>query len=410
MKLHSFFVMLLLFAGAVGFTACVEGDTGPPGPPGETGPPGPVTEVTNPDNCDEFVERFRFDGGSGDDIICGNNRDNSIKGMDGDDIVFGREGKDTIYGNDGDDILYGESGDDTLKGGEGRDDLYGGAGNDTLSGEDDDDLLDGGDGSDTADYSGVMKLGSDGNMTALESGDTGVMANLGDGYAMDDGYGGEDDFVSIENLTGSSGIDTLTGDENANVLSGGTGNDTIDGGEGDDTLIVSSGNDTLKGGKGSDTLSFSGITTAVQPTIGDAGVVDGTGLENKTATGFENLIGSSAADTLTGNKAANVLDGGKGDDTLAGGGGEDTFVIRMDEGNDTISDFDLLTPGELDVIYLKGFPSDAKAVLTTDDKGAVQANKFTVGSQTITLTEVDAVLTVVGTDGRGSQYLMFMDD
>ncbi|CAN0484539.1 unnamed protein product, partial [Phaeothamnion confervicola] len=49
---------------------------------------------------------------------------------------------------------------------------------------------------------------------------------------------------------------------------------------------------------------------------------------------FENLLGSSFADTLTGNIGANRLDGGAGDDTLNGGAGGDTLVGGA--GNDTL--------------------------------------------------------------------------
>lgn len=60
--------------------------------------------------------------------------------------------------------------------------------------------------------------------------------------------------VTIENATGGSGNDSITGNDAANTLDGGAGNDTINGGGGDDTLIGRGGNDTLDGGAGSDTV------------------------------------------------------------------------------------------------------------------------------------------------------------
>ncbi|WP_407529496.1 M10 family metallopeptidase C-terminal domain-containing protein [Methylobacterium oryzisoli] len=60
----------------------------------------------------------------------------------------------------------------------------------------------------------------------------------------------------IENATGGSGNDTITGNQVANHLSGGGGNDTLDGGLGDDTLDGGMGVNALYGGAGDDTAVF----------------------------------------------------------------------------------------------------------------------------------------------------------
>lgn len=62
----------------------------------------------------------------------------------------------------------------------------------------------------------------------------------------------------IENATGGSGSDTITGNLLSNRLDGGAGNDLISGGNGDDTLIAGAGNDILDGGNGTDYIVFSG--------------------------------------------------------------------------------------------------------------------------------------------------------
>ena len=54
----------------------------------------------------------------------------------------------------------------------------------------------------------------------------------------------------IENATGGSGNDTITGNDLANILIGNGGNDTITGGLGNDTLIGGAGADKLQGGDG----------------------------------------------------------------------------------------------------------------------------------------------------------------
>lgn len=66
---------------------------------------------------------------------------------------------------------------------------------------------------------------------------------------------------NVENVTGGSAGDMLTGDANANDLSGGGGNDALTGNDGDDTLTGGAGNDSLNGGIGSDTAVYSGVRT-----------------------------------------------------------------------------------------------------------------------------------------------------
>ena len=46
-----------------------------------------------------------------------------------------------------------------------------------------------------------------------------------------------DTLTNIENVKGTHGDDTITGDEHANLLKGLDGNDTINGLAGDDTIL-----------------------------------------------------------------------------------------------------------------------------------------------------------------------------
>ena len=92
--------------------------------------------------------------------------------------------------------LTGALGDDTLVGGPGIDRLAGGPGNDT------------------ADYSNAAG---------------GVTVKLWAGMAFDDGDGGVDILIGIDNLIGSSYNDVLTGDGWDNVLDGGAGDDVLTG-------------------------------------------------------------------------------------------------------------------------------------------------------------------------------------
>jgi Ca2+-binding RTX toxin-like protein len=82
-------------------------------------------------------------GGTGADVIAGDNRPNILHGGDGADTLSGNAGNDAVYGEAGADTLYGGAGDDTLVGGggttvtaDGADQLIGGDGNDILEGDD----------------------------------------------------------------------------------------------------------------------------------------------------------------------------------------------------------------------------------------------------------------------------------
>lgn len=85
-------------------------------------------------------------GLGGDDILRGdgNSRSSKAGGVGGDDIIFGGAGNDRIGGKGGNDTLFGEEGNDRIWGDDGDDILYGGLGNDILTGDD----FSGGQGSD----------------------------------------------------------------------------------------------------------------------------------------------------------------------------------------------------------------------------------------------------------------------
>jgi Ca2+-binding RTX toxin-like protein len=71
-------------------------------------------------------------GGTGNDHLSGDARNN---------VLRGGSGNDTLEGGDGNDVLVGDTGNDLLNGGAGRDLLIGGTGVDTLVGSSGEDLL-----------------------------------------------------------------------------------------------------------------------------------------------------------------------------------------------------------------------------------------------------------------------------
>jgi Ca2+-binding RTX toxin-like protein len=88
-------------------------------------------------------------GGSGADVIVGDDGNQRVKGKAGEDRIFGGGGRDRLEGSGGDDLLAGDDGRDRLYGGNGSDVLLGGAGKDRLWGGKGDDILEGGTGGDS---------------------------------------------------------------------------------------------------------------------------------------------------------------------------------------------------------------------------------------------------------------------
>jgi len=138
----------------------------------------------------------------------------------------------------------------------------------------------------------------------------------------------------IENATGGSGNDTLTGNAIANVLTGNGGNDTLTGGGGVDTLAGGAGNDTYVNPAGDSITDTAGVDT-VQSNSSFSLAAFGA-IERLTLTGTAaiNGIGNALNNLISGNSGANTLRGGDGNDTLTGGNGADVLV--GEGGNDRL--------------------------------------------------------------------------
>jgi Ca2+-binding RTX toxin-like protein len=152
-------------------------------------------------------------GGSGPDIMTGNNLDN------------------TLDGGPGDDQLTALGGDDVLEGGRGADNLDGGSEPIVQAGVEVP-------GRDTLSYRGRL------------TGVTITFSDIGSGVVHPDG----DRFLRIEDVIGSNGADEITADAAANRLVGGPGEDVLRGAGGDDTIDANDGvADTVGCGEGIDT-------------------------------------------------------------------------------------------------------------------------------------------------------------
>ena len=156
----------------------------------------------------------------------------TLDGTDADPNTVGiQQGTDTFTGIEG---VRGSAFDDTLTGSDRLDVVErfeGLAGNDTITGND---------GQDRVEYGQSQ---------------SGVNVNLVDEMASDDGLGGTDTLIGIEQVTGSRFNDTITGDGNANLLAGGEGNDILVGGGGADIFDWNAGDEGTSGSPAVDTVA-----------------------------------------------------------------------------------------------------------------------------------------------------------
>jgi hypothetical protein len=163
----------------------------------------------------------------------------NLLGGSGNDVLTGNDIRNQIEGNDGNDDLTGREGNDTLIGGLGNDDFQGDAGADKVSYE-------------TNAVSGVN-----------------VDVVLGFGTSSESGDDSFTDAIEIitgspfnDSITGGGGLTTtnflFTGGNGKDILTGSGSNDTLKGGKGNDKLRGLEGGDTLKGGKGSNDKGWGG--------------------------------------------------------------------------------------------------------------------------------------------------------
>lgn len=151
-------------------------------------------------------------------------------------------------------------------------------------------------------FNGVLSANDTVSYSASTAGVNVNLAGTGSG-----GYAANDVYTAIENVIGSSFVDTLTGDAGNNILTGGAGADSLAGSNGTDTADYS-------------TASLGVVASLSTPA---SNTNDAAG---DTYNSIENLSGSGFNDSLTGDNNANVLTGGAGNDSLDGAGGNDTLI------------------------------------------------------------------------------------
>lgn len=229
--------------------------------------------------------------------VIGSEFADNLLGGAAQDAVRGGAGGDSLFGGDGADTLWGDAGDDTINGGAGSDILYGGAGFDWAS------------------YSSAIRLDFE-------------------NPASNAGTSAGDILDSVEGVLGSSGNDTIAGDDAANSFAGGGGDDVLLGRVGNDLLWGDAGNDTLEGGLGADTMtggagldmvSYTSALMALRINLFDSSQNTGEAAGDVFVQ-IEAVLGSAYNDTIFGSMGADRLDGGNGNDSMIGQDGADTLM------------------------------------------------------------------------------------
>ena len=192
------------------------------------------------------------------------------------------------------------------------------------------DVLHGGDGNDQ-----IWGTGGHDTMTG-DNGNDFLAGGLGnDSMTGDSGNdvvygGGGDDMLSggtgRDNLHGDSGNDRLFGGDDNDWLNGSSGNDSLSGDKGNDRLFGEAGLDTLFGGDGDDSLSGGTSNDSLSGDVGN-----------------DQLLGNFGNDVLSGGKGNDSMNGGEGNDNLSGGddndrmfGGSGNDLLSGGNGNDRI--------------------------------------------------------------------------
>lgn len=385
-----------------------------------------------------------FNGLGGNDSMSGGRGNDTLYGGEGHDLLFGQQGDDLLEGENGNDFMRGGTGNDTLNGGNGFDRvsffptgsdtvltgvtvsllmqgvaqdtgqgldtligveaLSGTPFNDSLTGDNNVNWLVSADTDGAGGDDSLFGLGGNdllevaaGNHILDGGADTDTLSFNALGFTLANGVSvslllqggaqatgiGSMTISNVENLSGSSLDDVLTGDGNANALYGAGGNDVLIGGggndflygdalisaydpvdgnpggpaqyadvtlfgqvDGNDILDGGAGNDIMHGGAGIDTASFASSSERVSATLnsfGNGSAINSDATEIDSLISIENLTGSAFNDSLNGNNFANVLNGGAGHDLLFGRGGDDVMIggegddfLRGSDGADTL--------------------------------------------------------------------------
>ena len=237
-----------------------------------------------------------------DNDIDGNNDVNTLTGGGGDDDLDGWGGADTMIGGIGDDAYHLDMAGDVVveAAGEGTDTIY---------------------------FKGSTSYVLGANLENLYMSNA-VGAVNGTGNGLDNSISGNDD-VNI--LTGGGGDDNLFGHGGADTMIGGIGDDDYWVGDAGDVV-------TELADQGTDKIYFTGSTSyLLGANVEKLDMSGAVGAINGTGNGLNNDIwGNSSINVLTGAAGNDWINGGGGADTMIGGIGDDEYVV--DNAGDVITE------------------------------------------------------------------------
>ena len=340
--------------------------------------------------------QITLNGFNHNDILAGNDQDNTINGSSGNDILIGDKGNDNLSGGNGNDtyIWHLGNGFDRITDSSGNNIIQFGEGitleNLTFERSNKDDSTNGddlyifvnGDRNQGMNLYNFFGSSSYQNFTLkFTDGSTFIPKDNGFDFALPEGQITLNGFNHNDILTGNSQDNTIKGGNGDDVLIGGKGNDALKGENGNDTYIwnIGDGFDYISDSSGNNIIQFGeGITlenltfersNKDDSTNGDDLYIFVNGDRNQGmnlynffgSTVYQNfslkfadgstfipkdsgfnlalpegqivLDGYSYADTLTGNSQDNIINGSSGNDILIGGRGNDTLKGGND--NDT---------------------------------------------------------------------------
>lgn len=250
----------------------------------------------DPLNDSGVVDIENVIGGAGDDVVLGGYVGNTLRGMDGDDTLVGYSGGDFIMGGDGadlildtwyatlmgtepfgvipdDDMLFGDEGNDTIEGQDGFNRIFGGEGDDNVRmGDEATGVIMGGAGADEifGNWAGAKLFGiddnGDGDVLYGRKGNDTLYGGARDLVIGDwDVYGPSavagNDLMYVSGVAGQSGTYGSLNYSNIGYAEANGGNDTIIGsnswieaGEGNDTVVFDKGVGAVYTGGGENTL------------------------------------------------------------------------------------------------------------------------------------------------------------
>lgn len=173
----------------------------------------------------------------------------------------------------------------------------------------------------------------------------------------------------VENVKGSNGSDTITGNDLNNEIMGYNGNDIMYGGDGDDVFDQASdsrnGDDTMYGGKGDDIYVVGKSNNDLIIELVDEGY-DIVYVQHsmKLPENCEEIRGLGSRNFfLEGNNLDNAMHGGSGNDRLTGHDGADKFLLYLGMGQDVVTDYN---SNEGDQVLL-AFGLDVYSFANTND-------------------------------------------